>query len=295
MSELRIDEEFRTLLPPVSSVTDEALEKMIVDEGRVRNPIHVWQGIVIDGQRRYQIAQKHGIPFETIEIDLPDREAVKQWMIADFVSRRSATSGQLRSHLVALEKKHAPRAPGARRDSETGVAAELAAEEAGVSRRTVYRAKAAQKQLQPFATEIQAKIERHNVRFSDATITRLASLSEEQQHEVLDYYVDHKYDALGKVLDALYPLPMGKAAATPKKESKQVLSDSLSVGNVPPPKPYLDYLDEATKLLGRVIDQLTLAQRADDTEGSRGRFMACREQINIVSARIDRWKHPEKF
>lgn len=294
MSALTIDEEFRDLLPPVSRVTDEALEKLILDEGRVRNPIHVWKGIVIDGQRRYQIAQKHGIPFETIEIDLPDREAVKQWMIDDFISRRSATSGQLRSHLVALEKKHAA-GPRSRRDNETGRAAAKAAEEAGVTERTVYRAKAAEKQLRTLSEDVRRKVELNNVRFSDGTIQRLAALNEEQQHEVIDYYVDHKYDALGKVLDALYPLPMGKSEANPGKEPDRVLSDTPSAYTVPPPKPYLDYLDAATKLLGKVIDQLTLAQRADDTEGSKGRFMACREQINVVSARIDRWKHPEKF
>jgi hypothetical protein len=44
------------------------LEANILQDGRIINPIIVWQGLIVDGHNRYTIAKKHPeIPFNVHE------------------------------------------------------------------------------------------------------------------------------------------------------------------------------------------------------------------------------------
>jgi len=54
MQKIIIDEEFRMLLPKLDGLTFESLEKNILEHG-VRDPLVVWNDILIDGYNRYTI------------------------------------------------------------------------------------------------------------------------------------------------------------------------------------------------------------------------------------------------
>ncbi|MGH2506843.1 MAG: hypothetical protein ACRDHZ_05440 [Ktedonobacteraceae bacterium] len=41
---------------------------------------HDGQSILIDGHNRYAICQKHGKKFQTVEVELEDRDHVKLWI-----------------------------------------------------------------------------------------------------------------------------------------------------------------------------------------------------------------------
>ena len=101
--EFKIDDEFRSLIPPLTDDESQRLEKSILDEG-VREPIITWNGVIIDGHNRYRICQKHGIDCPNREREFDSRDAAKIWIIENQFARRNI-NGYVRSLLVLQLKK----------------------------------------------------------------------------------------------------------------------------------------------------------------------------------------------
>ena len=87
------------------------LEASIIAEG-VRDPLVVWRRngelVLLDGHHRYEIAQRHGISFEVMELSFPDLAAAKRWVIRNQLGRRNLTPAELsyyRGSLYLLEKQ----------------------------------------------------------------------------------------------------------------------------------------------------------------------------------------------
>ena len=59
LTALKVDPEFQGKIPPLTFEELEQLEKNIVNDGKVINPIIVWNGLIVDGHNRYAILQKH--------------------------------------------------------------------------------------------------------------------------------------------------------------------------------------------------------------------------------------------
>ena len=83
-----LDKEFQALIPPLSAEEKAQLEENIVAEG-CRDALITWQGILLDGHNRFEICERLNIPFRTMEIDLPDRDAAKLWIIKNQFGRRN--------------------------------------------------------------------------------------------------------------------------------------------------------------------------------------------------------------
>ena len=98
--EIIIDEEFRILLPQLDEETFRLLEENILEYG-CRDPLVLWNGILIDGYNRYKICKHHDIPFRTVDMEFDSREEVLIWIISNQVSRRNLTPIQL-SHFRGL-------------------------------------------------------------------------------------------------------------------------------------------------------------------------------------------------
>lgn len=90
---MRIDNEFKNLIPPLQPDEYRQLEENILNEG-IRESIITWQGIIIDGHNRFKIAEKHNLIFNTIEKEFADREAVKDWIDKNQLGRRNLTDDQ---------------------------------------------------------------------------------------------------------------------------------------------------------------------------------------------------------
>ena len=103
MEEIIIDEEFRILLPTIDGETFRLLEENILQHG-CRDPLVLWNGILIDGYNRYKICRHHNIPFTTVHMEFDSREEVLIWIISNQISRRNLTSMQL-SHFRGLHYK----------------------------------------------------------------------------------------------------------------------------------------------------------------------------------------------
>jgi len=103
MQDIIIDEEFRVLLPVLDEETFATLEESILQHG-CRDPLVLWEGILIDGYNRYKICSHHNIPFNTVDMEFDSREEVLIWIISNQISRRNLTPIQL-SHYRGLHYK----------------------------------------------------------------------------------------------------------------------------------------------------------------------------------------------
>jgi len=88
MPEVIIDKEFQLLLPALDKVTYAWLEENILQYG-CREPLVLWDGILIDGHNRYEICMKHDIPFNTTSMEFETRDNALIWIISTQVSRRN--------------------------------------------------------------------------------------------------------------------------------------------------------------------------------------------------------------
>lgn len=115
---LTIDAEFRTLIPALSKDERAQLEASVLAEG-CRDALVVWQGILLDGHNRYEICTAHGIPFDTLDIDLPDRDAAITWIINNQLGRRNLTPEQA-SYLRGQRYNREKRQDGGHGDQKSG-------------------------------------------------------------------------------------------------------------------------------------------------------------------------------
>ena len=117
--ELKIDPEFERLIPDPDAEEQRWLEESIKKEG-CTDPLITWNGTVIDGHNRFKICTRLGIPFSYSEKDdLPDRDAVKAWIIERQLARRNLTKYQKSKLALAYEpilKEQAKERQGKRND-----------------------------------------------------------------------------------------------------------------------------------------------------------------------------------
>lgn len=85
---MKIDAEFQSLIPPLTFEEKKMLEESILNEG-CRDAIVLWGDTIIDGHNRYEICNKHGIPFETVSREFENRNEVIEWIIKNQFGRRN--------------------------------------------------------------------------------------------------------------------------------------------------------------------------------------------------------------
>lgn len=79
---------------PRSPLTDDEkkqLEENILRDG-IQDPLKVWQGTLIDGHNRYEIAQRHGLTFTTVEMQFATRGDAVIWIIKNQFGRRNLSA-----------------------------------------------------------------------------------------------------------------------------------------------------------------------------------------------------------
>lgn len=103
LTALKIDPEFQGKIPPLTSEELDQLEKNIVSDGKVINPIIVWNGLIIDGHNRYAILQKHpDIPYTVHEKEFADRYEAIVWICKNQLGRRNLTVEQ-KNYLIGKQ------------------------------------------------------------------------------------------------------------------------------------------------------------------------------------------------
>lgn len=164
MTDIRIDPEFQALIPPMRPEERAQLEANIVADG-VRDPLVVWDGVLIDGHNRYEIATRLGLPFAVVEREFATRDAAVLWIVFNQFGRRNLSvpartelgmriepilAEQAKARQVAVLKRgdELPVVPTSEQREERNIrdlnatkTATLAAEAAGLKRDTYHKAK----------------------------------------------------------------------------------------------------------------------------------------------------------
>lgn len=85
---LKIDEEFKALIPPLTDEEFQQLEKNLLKDG-CRDSLVVWNGTLIDGHNRFEICSKNNIPFNTKELEFSSKDDAIEWIIRNQFGRRN--------------------------------------------------------------------------------------------------------------------------------------------------------------------------------------------------------------
>lgn len=93
--DIRVDEKFRTLLPPLSKAEKESLEASLLKDGCLTSIFVLVDGRIVDGHNRWDICKKHNIPiiWEVVDVGANDDE-IANWILEYQLSRRNLNAYQ---------------------------------------------------------------------------------------------------------------------------------------------------------------------------------------------------------
>lgn len=98
MSDIVINEKFRTLIPPLNKAEYTELEKSLIKEG-CREPLITWNGYLIDGHNRYEICTRLNIKYKVSNMPFESEEDAISWICSNQLGRRSI-SEETRKYLI---------------------------------------------------------------------------------------------------------------------------------------------------------------------------------------------------
>ena len=141
---MQIKDEFKKLIPALSVEEFKQLEQNCLAEG-IREKIITWNGFIIDGHNRFEIATRWNLEYESESKRFKDENEVKEWMINNQLGRRNLTNEQ-KDYLIGKRYENEKQKQGSNNQyvkSEKGKnfpfqnTAEKIAEEVGVSDKQV--------------------------------------------------------------------------------------------------------------------------------------------------------------
>jgi hypothetical protein len=138
---MQIKDEFKKLIPALSVEEFNQLEQNCLAEG-IREKIITWNGFIIDGHNRFEIATRWNLEYESESKRFKDENEVKEWMINNQLGRRNLTNEQ-KSYLIGKRYENEKQKLGGQISKGIGKnflpvsTAEKIAEEVGLSDRQV--------------------------------------------------------------------------------------------------------------------------------------------------------------
>lgn len=88
MNGIKIDDDFKNLMPPLSPDEFKRLEESILKDG-IRDKLIVWDEYLVDGHNRLNIAKKHNLKYEIERMDFVSKEDAINWMLNNQLGRRN--------------------------------------------------------------------------------------------------------------------------------------------------------------------------------------------------------------
>ena len=100
LSSLKIDPEFSAQILPLSFEELQQLEMNMIRNGKLTDPIIVWNKTILDGHNRYNILRKHSfIEYEIKEMEFSSRQEALIWICNHQSGRRNLTP-ERRKYLI---------------------------------------------------------------------------------------------------------------------------------------------------------------------------------------------------
>ena len=254
LSQLKIDPEFQSKIPPLQFEEEQQLEQNIIAEGRLLNPIITWNGYILDGHTRYRILKKHGfIKFEVEEIQLANKYEALAWICKNQLGRRNL-SPERKKFLLGKEYESTKLAVGAPLGSKPGIrkcgqndhiftesrTCQRIASEHGVGEKTVRRAEKysqgidAAEEAMPGAQE---EILTGRIKATDAQIAALPAIPKEERPAILDELRKEKGKRNENLLSRLKPERPPPKSAPPKPPEPPQNEEPAAPESVTPSPP----------------------------------------------------------
>ncbi len=233
LSQLKIDPEFQSKIPPLQFEEEQQLEQNIIAEGRLLNPIITWNGYILDGHTRYRILKKHGfIKFEVEEIQLANKYEALAWICKNQLGRRNL-SPERKKFLLGKEYESTKLAVGAPLGSKHGIrkcgqndhiftesrTCQRIASEHGVGEKTVRRAEKYSQGIDAAEEAVpgaQEEILTGRIKATDAQIAALPAIPKEERPAILDELRKEKSKRNENLLSRLKPERPPPKSAPPK-------------------------------------------------------------------------------
>lgn len=233
LSQLKIDPEFQSKIPPLQFEEEQQLEQNIIAEGRLLNPIITWNGYILDGHTRYRILKKHGfIKFEVEEIQLVNKYEALAWICKNQLGRRNL-SPERKKFLLGKEYESTKLAVGGQPGNCNPVkrcgqndhivsekrTCERIASEHGVGEKTVRRAEKYSRGIDAAEEAVpgaQEEILTGRIKATDAQIAALPAIPKEERPAILDELRKEKDKRNEALLSRLKPERPPPKPASPK-------------------------------------------------------------------------------
>ena len=142
---IRIRNDFKNLIPPLSKEEFDQLEQNCIAEG-IRDPLVLWGDVLIDGHNRYAIAQKHGLTFDIVQREFKSDDEAMAWIARNQIGRRNLSSYDRSLLALKMKPKIAEKAKERMLDGAKGVQISAQAKTrdtlatiAGVSHDTIHK------------------------------------------------------------------------------------------------------------------------------------------------------------
>ena len=95
ISDLIIDEEFESVIPPLTDEEFELLKESILNDGEVYHPLVIWNNIIVDGHHRYKILKEHPeIKYRITAREFENRYEAISWICLNQLGRRNLNDAQ---------------------------------------------------------------------------------------------------------------------------------------------------------------------------------------------------------
>lgn len=106
IDDIQIDDEFYSLLRPHTQQEFEELQGSVLLHG-FREKVRTWEGLLIDGHHRKRVYDNNPSidPPEIEELEFPNREAARDWIIRNQLGRRNLTDNEYRYYIGKLDDK----------------------------------------------------------------------------------------------------------------------------------------------------------------------------------------------
>ena len=238
---LLIDEELASLLESHTEQELEQLRKNLVADGRVLDPIIVWEGtdIIVDGMHRYPIAIEEGLPFNVVELPFRDRAHVKDWIIRHQLGRRNGDA-------FARSRWRAMVVEAATKFLDGGISKNQAIREVAaankVTERQVKSDLAVSRVLSTLPLPAKMKFETGKIAATSASVMRLKYLPDTQREQVEDILAHHVvnedtvvFRSLDEVIEAVigHQSNVETVVRTDDKLKKEVDLLECALGQIP--------------------------------------------------------------
>ncbi len=155
-------------LRPLSPQEYKDLAESCQEHG-VLDPIKVWNGYLIDGRHRIKIADKYNLNVKIEEMEFGDIDDAKAWVFKNQVGKRNLTEIEVQRARAELAKM---------------TSVEDAAEEYGVTTRTIQRDVEAVDAMDLMSDDVRERCERGEIINSRADWKRYSDLTDNERNAV---------------------------------------------------------------------------------------------------------------